>query len=66
MRNTVLVIIGLGALGFVLAAIATLTSTTILRVSPLGFSRGCTNLALIAIALCLWFREWSREGQDKK
>ena len=61
MRNVILVIIGLAALGFLLAAISTLSGTTILRVAPLGFSRGCTNLSLIAIALCLWFKGGGKE-----
>ena len=62
MRNIIFVIIGLAALGFLLAAISTLTGTMIVRVAPLGFSRGCTNLSLIAIALCLWFKEGGKES----
>ena len=41
----------LSALGFVLAVICTLTNVSILRISPEAFSRACSNLALIAIAL---------------
>ncbi|MBW1696320.1 MAG: hypothetical protein JRH18_04250 [Deltaproteobacteria bacterium] len=60
MRNVILVIIGLAALGFLLAGISALTGSGIMGVSPEGFSRGCTNLSLIAIALNLWFKEGSK------
>lgn len=43
-------LIVLAGLGFVLAVIGVIKGP-ILGVSPEGFSRGCTNLALIAIAL---------------
>ncbi|MFC1840328.1 hypothetical protein ACFL1N_12155 [Thermodesulfobacteriota bacterium] len=50
MRNLGIILICLSALGFVLAVISNFTGQ-IAGVSPEGFSRGCTNLALIAIAL---------------
>ena len=52
MRNLAMVLIGLSALGFILAVISALVvGSPILGVTAEGFSRGCTNLALIAIAL---------------
>ncbi len=45
-------LIGLSALAFVLAVIgAAVLSGPILGIHPEGFSRACTNLALLAIAL---------------
>ena len=61
MRNLVWVLIGLSALGFVLAVVAVLLRTNILLVSAEGFSRACTNLALIAISLLL---AWKKEGKE--
>lgn len=61
MRNAVLVIIGLAALGFLLAAISTFAGS-IMGIGALGFSRGSTNLALIAIALGLWVKEGGKES----
>jgi len=46
------VLISLSAVGFVFAVVSSFTGA-ILGISPEGFSRGCTNLALIAIALLL-------------
>ena len=58
MRNIAMVLIGLSALGFVLAALSVLVvnAPTIAGVTAEGFSRGCTNLALVAIALGVWFK----------
>ena len=57
MRNIVLILICLSALGFVLAVITNLVGGgPVMGVSPEGFSRACSNLALIAIALSLWFK----------
>lgn len=50
MRNIVIVLICLSALGFVLAVIDAFTGP-IAGVTAEGFSNGSTNLALIAIAL---------------
>ncbi len=52
-------LIVLAGLGFVLAVIGALIKGPILGVTPEGFSRGCTNLALIAVALSLTFKEKS-------
>ena len=59
MNNTVKALIVLAGLGFVLAVIGAVIQGPILGVTPEGFSRGCTNLALIAIALSLIFKEKS-------
>jgi len=50
MRNLGIILICLSALGFVLAVISTFVGP-FAGVSSEGYSRGCTNLALIAIAL---------------
>ena len=51
MRSFTRVLVVLSALGFVLAVITSLTCSGILGVGPEGFSRACSNLALVAIAL---------------
>jgi hypothetical protein len=50
MRNIGIVLICLSVLGFVLAVISAFVGP-IAGVTAEGFSHGCTNLALIAIAL---------------
>ncbi|MEW6410831.1 MAG: hypothetical protein AB1488_12120 [Nitrospirota bacterium] len=63
MRNIAMLLIGLSALGFVLALISVLVvGDPIVGVTAEGFSRGCTNLALIAIALGVWFRGGAKEA----
>jgi len=57
MRTFIRVLIGLSALGFILAVISVLFNVSVLGVSAEGFSRGCTNLALIAIAMHLVVKE---------
>jgi len=65
MRNLVTVLIGLSALGFVLALISPLViGSAIIGVTAEGFSRGCTNLALIAIALTVCLKGESQEKED--
>ena len=61
MRNVAIVLIGLSALGFLLAVFTALVVSPIMGVTPEGFSRGCSNLALIAIALAVWFRKGNKE-----
>jgi ABC-type uncharacterized transport system permease subunit len=56
MRNVSMVLIGLSALGFLLALFTALTNSWIMGVGPEGFSRSCSNLALISIALAVCFR----------
>jgi hypothetical protein len=59
MVNLMKGLIVLAGLGFVFAVIGTYITSPILGVTAEGFSRGCTNLALIAIALSLTFKEKS-------
>ena len=59
MANILKGLISLAALGFVLAVIGTLTDSFILGVAPESFSRACSNLALIAIALSLVYKDKS-------
>jgi hypothetical protein len=54
MRALAKVLVGLAALAFVLAIVTTFTGR-LMHVHPEGFSRACSNLALIAIALVLTF-----------
>ena len=53
MRNLVWVLIILSGVGFVGAVVGALTGQLFLGIQPEGYSRACTNLALIAIALLL-------------
>jgi len=63
MRTTGIVLICLSALGFVLAVISSLLGGPIAGVTAEGFSYGSANLALIAIALAVFFKP---EGKQKK
>jgi hypothetical protein len=56
MRNVALVLIGVSALAFLLAVIASYVGP-FAGVSAEGFSRACTNLAAIAIALHICFKK---------
>ena len=56
MRNLGIILILLSALGFILAIIAAF-SGSIANISPEGFSRVCSNLALIAIAVGVWLKD---------
>ncbi|UCF66356.1 MAG: hypothetical protein JSV80_11220 [Acidobacteriota bacterium] len=53
MRNATWALIGVSVLGFVLAVITALAGRPLLWVPAEAFSRACSNLALIAIALTL-------------
>jgi hypothetical protein len=57
-RNAAIFLIALAALGFVLAVFANMAGG-IMGVAAEGFSRACSNLALMAIALGIWFKETS-------
>ena len=58
MRNVGIALVGLSAVGFLLAVVVVLMGgEPIMGVPAEGFSRGCSNLALIAIALTLLFRD---------
>jgi len=51
-----MVLIGLSALGFLLALISSFAGS-IMGIGAEGFSRGCTDLALISIALGVWLKK---------
>jgi len=51
MANLKMALIGLSALSFLLAVISILVTGPIMGISAEGFSRACTNLALMGIAL---------------
>jgi hypothetical protein len=61
MQSLGIVLICLSALGFVLAVIAVIIGP-ILGIPAEGFSRACSNLALIAIALFVYRK---CKGEDK-
>ena len=54
MRTLAKVLVGLAALAFVLAVV-TAFAGPLMHVHPEGFSRACSNLALLAIALLMTF-----------
>ena len=56
MQKFAYVLIGFSILGFFLAIISIYAGGSLLHVSPEGFSRACSNLALIAIAIAVWFK----------
>ncbi len=51
MSNTMKGLIGVSGLAFLLAVIATFLTGSIMGITAEAFSRACSNLALIAIAL---------------
>lgn len=54
MRTLAKVLVGLAALAFLLAVVTAFTGR-LMHVHPEGFSRACSNLALLAIALLVAF-----------
>jgi len=54
MRTLAKLLIALAALAFVLAVVTAFTGR-LMHVHPEGFSRACSNLALVAIALMVTF-----------
>jgi hypothetical protein len=54
MRTLAKVLVGLAALAFVFAVV-TISTGPLMEVHPEGFSRACTNLLLMAIALVVTF-----------
>ncbi len=54
------ILITLSALAYVLAVIGTLFNFNLIGVTPEAFSRACSNLALIAIALGIWHNKVKR------
>ncbi|MFC1892316.1 hypothetical protein ACFLZT_07995 [Thermodesulfobacteriota bacterium] len=65
MKKLTTILVCLSALGFVLAVISAF-SGRIMGITPEGFSQGCTNLALIAIALsfCCNCKEEEKGGEE--
>ena len=59
MRNVALALIVLAAVGLFSAIISVMVGSTILGITAEEFSRICSNLALIAIALAVWFKKIS-------
>lgn len=57
MRTSIIILIGLAVLAFVLAVISAFFHVSMLGVSAEGLSRACSNLALIAIAVHLVWKE---------
>ena len=63
MQGIAKILVALSILAFVLAVIGALfMSSTILGVASEGYSRACTNLALIALALSICFRDREHHG----
>jgi hypothetical protein len=65
MRNLSKALTALAALAFVLA-LATNFTGGILNTTAQGFSRACTNLAVLAIALVLTFGDTLHAGRSAK
>jgi hypothetical protein len=55
------VLIALSCLAFIIAVLGSLFNLSIFSTGPEGFSRACSNLALIAIALAFYCKT-----EDKK
>ncbi len=53
MQNIINGLIGLSVVAFLLAVIEVLFGVSIMGIQPESFSRACTNLALIAIAMSM-------------
>lgn len=51
MAKLIMVLIGLSAVAFLLAVISVLVTGPMMGISAEAFSRACTNLALMGIAL---------------
>ena len=58
MQKVAMVLIGVSGLAFLVAVVLALMGVEgLLGVGSEGYSRTCSNLALIAIALGVWFKE---------
>lgn len=57
MKGINIILLGLAALAFVLAVVVVLFTGPILNVEAEGFSRACTNIALLDIILLLLCRK---------
>ena len=62
MRYVYFALIGLAAVGLILAVVSALFKFQIMGVQAEGFSRACTNLALLAIASSVALRQDSTIG----
>ncbi len=60
MRGVAITLIGLSAVGFLLAVVSSLIGSLVPGVATEALSRASTNLSLIAIALAVWFKEGAR------
>jgi hypothetical protein len=56
MLNIIKALIGLSILAFVIAVLGSVFNFDLLGVDPEGYSRACSNIALVAIALALVFK----------
>jgi hypothetical protein len=56
MQNIIKVLIGLSILAFIIAVLGSVFNFDLLGVDPEGYSRACSNIALVAIALALAFK----------
>ena len=60
MSNLIKTLIGLSVIAFIIAVLGSVFNFDLLGVDPEGYSRACNNIALIAIALALAFRNSSK------
>ncbi|HBH60564.1 MAG TPA: hypothetical protein DDX85_02235 [Nitrospiraceae bacterium] len=60
MQKFILILIGLAALSFLFAVLTTLLGIFFISIPAEAYSRACTNLALIAIALSLLTKKRSQ------
>ena len=63
MSKVSIVLIALSALGFIVAILESIFGFNAFGVSPEGYSRACSNLALIAIALAVCIKKDSPESK---
>ena len=59
MSNILKALIALSCLAFVIAVLGSVLGFDFLGVDPEGYSRACSNIALIAIGLAVCFKERS-------
>ncbi len=57
MQNLVKAMVGVAALGFVLAVAGVFMEGGFMGIAPESYSRACTNLALLGIAFSMVFKE---------
>ncbi len=53
MSNAPKALLALAAVAFLLAVVGSVIDDSIMRISPEGYSRACTNLALLAVGIAL-------------